>query len=118
MTAALDCLGVCIYSLMGLKINNLIPLINSGLGLSLNLDDLMKTGERVWNLERKINLESGLTGKGDTISQRLLSEEIPKGEHKGEVCKLREMLPEYYRIRGWDENGVPAPEKLADLELN
>jgi aldehyde:ferredoxin oxidoreductase len=27
------------------------------------------------------------------------------------------MLKEYYRGRGWDENGVPKPEKLAELQL-
>ena len=28
-----------------------------------------------------------------------------------------EMLPEYYELRGWDKNGVPTPEKLAELAL-
>jgi aldehyde:ferredoxin oxidoreductase len=27
------------------------------------------------------------------------------------------MLPEYYKLRGWDANGVPAPEKLQELGL-
>jgi aldehyde:ferredoxin oxidoreductase len=27
------------------------------------------------------------------------------------------MLPSYYRIRGWDENGMPTQEKLRSLEL-
>jgi aldehyde:ferredoxin oxidoreductase len=27
------------------------------------------------------------------------------------------MLKEYYRSRGWDENGVPMPKKLAELGL-
>jgi aldehyde:ferredoxin oxidoreductase len=27
------------------------------------------------------------------------------------------MLKEYYRTRGWDENGVPTHKKLADLGL-
>jgi aldehyde:ferredoxin oxidoreductase len=33
------------------------------------------------------------------------------------VVELDRMLPEYYRLRGWDENGVPTPEKLAELGL-
>jgi aldehyde:ferredoxin oxidoreductase len=28
------------------------------------------------------------------------------------------MLPEYYQLRGWDENGVPTPEKLTELGLD
>jgi aldehyde:ferredoxin oxidoreductase len=27
------------------------------------------------------------------------------------------MLPRYYRARGWDEQGIPTPEKLAELGL-
>jgi aldehyde:ferredoxin oxidoreductase len=27
------------------------------------------------------------------------------------------MLKEYYRTRGWDENGVPTKQKLTDLGL-
>ena len=28
------------------------------------------------------------------------------------------VLPEYYRLRGWDENGIPKKEKLKELGLN
>jgi aldehyde:ferredoxin oxidoreductase len=34
------------------------------------------------------------------------------------VAELDRMLPEFYRLRGWDENGVPSPEKLSDLGLS
>ncbi|MBW2115912.1 MAG: hypothetical protein JRH04_14030 [Deltaproteobacteria bacterium] len=30
---------------------------------------------------------------------------------------LERMLPEYYRLRGWDENGIPTSEKLQQLGL-
>jgi len=28
-----------------------------------------------------------------------------------------EMLPRYYEARGWDEKGVPSPEKVRELDL-
>jgi aldehyde:ferredoxin oxidoreductase len=28
------------------------------------------------------------------------------------------MLEEYYRLRDWDENGIPSKEKLKQLNLN
>jgi aldehyde:ferredoxin oxidoreductase len=31
---------------------------------------------------------------------------------------LDAMLDEYYRARGWDENGVPTPEKLHSLGID
>jgi len=27
------------------------------------------------------------------------------------------MLREYYQIRGWDDSGVPTPEKLKELDM-
>jgi len=33
------------------------------------------------------------------------------------VHHLNELLPLYYKVRGWDENGVPTPAKLAELGL-
>jgi aldehyde:ferredoxin oxidoreductase len=37
---------------------------------------------------------------------------------KGRVARLGEMLPGYYKVRGWDENGVPSAEKLKELGLD
>jgi aldehyde:ferredoxin oxidoreductase len=31
--------------------------------------------------------------------------------------KWEEMLDDYYRLRGWDRNGVPTREKLKELGL-
>ncbi|HHN72831.1 MAG TPA: hypothetical protein ENK13_01950, partial [Thermopetrobacter sp.] len=42
----------------------------------------------------------------------------PAGVNRGEVCHLDRMLPEYYRLRGWDEAGRPAPALLARLGLD
>jgi aldehyde:ferredoxin oxidoreductase len=33
------------------------------------------------------------------------------------VCKLDEMLPEYYQLNGWDAEGVPTRETLERLKL-
>jgi aldehyde:ferredoxin oxidoreductase len=33
------------------------------------------------------------------------------------VGRLGEMLPEYYRLRGWDATGVPTRRKLRELAL-
>jgi aldehyde:ferredoxin oxidoreductase len=47
----------------------------------------------------------------------LLNEAVTEGPSQGWVNKLEPMLKEYYRGRGWDEQGVPKVKKLADLEL-
>ncbi|MDD3853081.1 MAG: aldehyde ferredoxin oxidoreductase C-terminal domain-containing protein, partial [Syntrophomonadaceae bacterium] len=45
------------------------------------------------------------------------NEPMKDGPHKGRVVELDVMLPEYYSLRGWDEEGVPTPEKLQELGL-
>jgi aldehyde:ferredoxin oxidoreductase len=47
----------------------------------------------------------------------MLNEPLPDGPAKGHVNRLDEMLPDFYKARGWDENGVPTKEKLAELGL-
>ena len=33
------------------------------------------------------------------------------------ISRLPEMLPEYYQVRGWDEEGVPTEKRLEELQL-
>jgi aldehyde:ferredoxin oxidoreductase len=80
-------------------------------------DSFLQAGERIWNLERLFNLKAGLTKKDDTLPERLLDMAVPEGPAKGMVSRLPEMLPEYYQLRGWDENGVPTEKRLEELQL-
>jgi aldehyde:ferredoxin oxidoreductase len=47
-----------------------------------------------------------------------LTEAVAEGPSKGWVVQLEPMLKEYYRTRGWDENGVPKKKKLEELSLS
>ena len=74
-------------------------------------------GERIWNLERQFNLEAGLTAADDTLPRRVLKEAAKAGAGKGRVAELSQMLPEYYRLRGWDAKGRPTGRTLKRLGL-
>ena len=86
-------------------------------GVPYATGDLIKVGERTYNLERLYNIREGFTRADDTLPPRLLNEAVPAGPSKGWVNKLEPMLNEYYRARGWDKDGMPLPKKLADLQL-
>ena len=86
-------------------------------GWDYKLPDLLKAGERAYNLKRLINARYGMTKKDDTLPKRLLLEPLPDGGCKGSVVELDRMLPEYYRLRGWDAEGMPTLEKLRELGL-
>lgn len=83
----------------------------------MSLEELMRAGERIWNLERLFNLKARISGKEDRLPDRLPKEPMPSGPAKGNVVKLEKMLPEYYELRGWDKDGVPTKEKLKELGL-
>jgi len=78
----------------------------------------LKIGERIWNAERLFNLKAGLNPKEeDTLPKRLTEEPMPSGPNKGHVVRLKEMLPRYYAIRGWNQDGTISEEKLKELGL-
>lgn len=117
LTAALDATGACLFSTFGLGADELAEELSALTGVTYTVEDFMRAGERIWNNERMWNLDNGYTAADDTLPKRLLTEPIKTGPAKGEVNRLGEMLPEYYRLRGWDEDGIPTPEKLKELSL-
>ena len=117
LTAALDSTGACLFSTFGLGAEDLVQMVNTLTGTNFTVEEFMKTGERIWNLERLYNIKAGLTAKDDTLPERLLKDPLPAGGAKGHVNKLGQMLPEYYQLRGWDKQGVPTEKKLKELAL-
>ena len=81
------------------------------------MDDFLKTGERTWNLERLWNLRAGFTKADDSLPDRLLKQAHQEGPSQGVTVNLDAMLPIYYQEPGWDEEGVPSPDKLRELGL-
>jgi aldehyde:ferredoxin oxidoreductase len=116
-SAVFDSAGLCRLLLLGIWIDEVIPMLEAATGISYTEEGLQNIGERIWNLERLFNVKAGFSSTDDTIPQRMLKEPMPEGPAKGQVCKLDEMLPEYYNIRGWTHKGIPTEDKLKSLGL-
>jgi len=94
-----------------------VQLINAACGLEWTIEDMMRAGERAWNLKRAINNRMGLTRANDKLPKALL-EPFPDGGSAGFVPELEGILSAYYEARGWDkETGRPSREKLVELGL-
>lgn len=117
----IDSCGMCNFNIISSDYpeENVRAMIEVATGVSCfgSYEEMMKTGERIFNLERLFNLKAGLTAKDDTLPPRMLKEPMPEGPAKGHVVELDKMLPEYYRLREWDKSGIPTPEKLKALGL-
>ena len=117
LTAALDSTGACLFTTFGIGAEELAALLSSVTGIQYSVDDFMKAGDRIWNLERLFDLKSAITSKDDCLPERMMKEPIKTGPSKGDVSHVDKMMPEYYQLRGWDTKGIPTPEKLKDLSL-
>jgi len=92
---------------------------NAATGLNLTEEEVLRTGERIVNVERAFNVREGLTRKDDTLPDRVLNEPMPDGFAKGQIVNLEPMLDEYYGFRGWEKaSGLPTKRKLVELGLN
>jgi aldehyde:ferredoxin oxidoreductase len=116
-TSTVDATGLCQFLTFGVGLEEMLPQLAAATGVDYQLEELMTIGERIWNLERRWNERSGMTGAEDTLPKRILEEPLPSGPAKGKVNRLGEMLPEYYELRGWDKDGKITPEKLKELGL-
>jgi len=127
----LNCLGLCsrtpyvgFYSL-----DDLVVLLSSATGLDLNGKELLKVGERAWNVYKALNVREGFTRHDDTYPKKWLGPVIEtdgreKWLHNRYTKKilrsqdLDNMLDDYYDERGWDkEKGIPMETKLRELSL-
>jgi aldehyde:ferredoxin oxidoreductase len=97
-----------------------VQMVRSVTGFDVSLEELERIGERIINLERMFNVREGVRRSADQLPWRVMHEPIPDGPSAGMYCppaELDEMLDEYYRLRGWDADGVPTPARLAALGL-
>jgi aldehyde:ferredoxin oxidoreductase len=117
-TAAWDSASLCLFPGYGMSLKELWQLVAAATGFDYpKTSDLQLLGERVSTLARLFNTREGLTRAQDTLPDRNLKQPMESGPAAGHVVELDPMLSEYYRIMGWDENGVPTPERLQKLGL-
>jgi aldehyde:ferredoxin oxidoreductase len=115
----IDSCGVCNFVwFMGGDEDAMRDFIEAATGIDMGgHEGFMQTGSRIFNLETLFNRRAGLTSVDDTLPERMLKTPMPDGPAKGQVCELDRMLPPYYALRGWDEQGNISAQKAADLDL-
>ena len=112
-------LGLCKFIIKaGVGPETVAQWVELAMGWHWTTDDAFRTGERLFNLKRLINIGYGIGRADDTLPQRFLTEPRPDGGAAGVLPDLEAMLEEYYAARGWDPaTGHPTAKKLAELDL-
>jgi aldehyde:ferredoxin oxidoreductase len=106
----------CIFAVVPPTV--ILDLLCEATGHPWTLDELMKAGERAWNLKRIHNLRFGLSPKSEKLP-KLLMQSMPDGGQEGHVPDVDLLLREYYAACGWNrETGWPSDEKITELNLD
>jgi hypothetical protein len=110
-----DALGICAgLSSFPLKppyhIHNYPALISAATGMDLDEAGLTQIIKRNRNLLRAINVRRGM---------RRADEKPPEDHWKKRYPELEEkLLDEYYKFKGWNNQGIPTKETLDELGLD
>ncbi|MFX1406935.1 MAG: aldehyde ferredoxin oxidoreductase N-terminal domain-containing protein [Promethearchaeota archaeon] len=127
----LTSLGLCVRAQMNRfwGIELVTDFYNAVTGFELKPEELLKAGERTWNLLKMMNAKEGFTRRDD---------KFPSGWFKPlkfgkELIKLKDffgttlitdkianqLLEDYYDERGWiKDSGLPSQKKLKELGLD
>ncbi|OGP51517.1 MAG: aldehyde dehydrogenase [Deltaproteobacteria bacterium RBG_13_43_22] len=110
-----DALGMCAgLSSFHLKppyhIHNYPKFISSGAGIDMDEAKLTQAAKRYRTLVRAINIRRGL---------RRADEKPPEDHWKKRFPELEaKLLDEYYKFKGWNNEGIPTQESLHELGLD
>jgi aldehyde:ferredoxin oxidoreductase len=118
----MDCLGLCkVPSLCLVCTYDLVAeaeLASELTDQNVSVGDLFYAGERILNLERLLNRRFGATETDDRLPDMFFDKEYNAGKQPSKPQEWMEpMIREFYAVMGWDENGRPTEEKLAQLGL-
>jgi len=112
-----NCLMLCFFS--PYTINSECQLLNAVTGWNTSVWELMKLGERVTTMARIFNIREGLNKKDDWLPNRFFKSQTSGAlaDKKIESLKLHKALESYYQMMGWDNEGIPKPSKLEELDI-
>jgi aldehyde:ferredoxin oxidoreductase len=109
-----DALGVCAgLSSFPLKppyhMHNYPAMISSGAGINMDEAGLTQTAKRTRTLVRAVNIRRGM---------RRADEKPPEDHWRKRFPELEaQLLDEYYKFKGWDNQGIPTKTSLQELGL-
>jgi aldehyde:ferredoxin oxidoreductase len=117
-----DSLGFCLFSSLHLGPKYYSELYSNATGFEVTPRELMKTGERIFNLGKAFMVREGFRRKDDKWPKLFYEEPALKGPAKGKKLdekRIDQAIDKYYKLRGWDKRtGKIKREKLIELGLD
>ena len=111
-----DSMDLCKFSAFAMGVDEYVQQYSAMTGIPFTGDEMLKTGERIYNLERLYNNQAGFGEGSDYLPKRFTTEPSTQPGSLGQLCEIDKMLADYYEARGW-VNGVVTEAKLKELDL-
>jgi aldehyde:ferredoxin oxidoreductase len=106
------------FSSLSIRFSNIgvfLDLLWGATGIQFTKKECLEIGERIFNLERMMNIREGIDYRDDRLPRRMIEEVLPG--NNGTAIPIEKMLKKYYKIRNWDRDGIPSQEKLKRLNI-
>ncbi|WP_066172780.1 aldehyde ferredoxin oxidoreductase family protein [Bacillus marinisedimentorum] len=116
MLAFSDSMDICKFSSFSENAEHYAEQYSGMTGIPMTAEDVMKAGERIYNIERYYNNLAGFDKREDDFLPKRFTDEPASGNSEGSVSRMDIMLDEYYQVRGW-KDGVVTEEKLKELGI-
>lgn len=118
LSTVLDSLVCCLFmQCSGMDLTKTTEFLNAITGWDLRPQELVEIGERAFNLQRIINVKDGYSRETDKLPKRMFEPALKGFRANKAPFGLKDSLDEYYKLRGWDENGLPTENKMISLKL-
>lgn len=114
------CFSLVLCDFLPFDVPEMVEMLNAATGFSYTPESYLTVGERIWNLTRQFNIREGISIKDDVLPKRFYKEIMPEGAAKGQIIDKNQFeaaILEYYKLRGWNDQGIPTEEKLNQLAL-
>ncbi|MBN2463096.1 MAG: aldehyde ferredoxin oxidoreductase C-terminal domain-containing protein, partial [Dehalococcoidia bacterium] len=116
----ISCAGMCMFGLGFMDASALTDFVNLTTGWNCNMDDLLKTGDRIANIRQTFNIREGLGTVDFKVPGRVSGNPPPAvGPTAGKSVDFDTLRNDYLTARDWDiKSSKPSKKKLLELGMD
>jgi len=116
----IDCLLMCHLTVVSISFEKFAEITAAVTGWDTSATEQLRLAERVLTMARLFNIRQGLTAADDKLPLRFFQPKTdgPLAHHSLDPDKMEKAKKYYYTLMGWDENGIPLPEKVEELYID
>jgi aldehyde:ferredoxin oxidoreductase len=111
--------GLCMFGYLSYPISSLPDQLNAVTGWDFDLDEVFKTGLRIFTMRHAFNVREGINPLLRNVPRRLIGDPpLSEGNVKGVTVDYKTLSKEFLQIIGWDTHTtVPTPATLQKLGM-